>query len=426
MKPRLGSLHGRTVALLAGAILSAVLLTLLTTGGYLRGLWLQQGADWAAAAVLASEAPAGADPARDDARVLLEHSAGPPPAPGLPRLLRRFHRALEEKLGQPVDLRLQSTPGRRLWVRREGASDWTLLPMDAFDPRWPFPGALLLVLGLIAVLILALAGRYTRMLLLPVQSLRAAMDADARSPPGRPPQPVPPSGPEELRALIDGYNALRAGRHAAEQQRAVMLAGLPHDLRAPLTRLRLRATLIEDEETRSALLRDLDTLQSISQQFLDYLRGLDGAAPDCAPLGLAAWLDERAALYRQAGDEVRVDASGIAGSDRVLAHAPTLGRILDNLVGNAIRHGRPPVVLAWTPAPGRVLLSVEDHGEGIPESQRAAALTPFVQLDTARRHGGVGLGLAISQLLATQMGAELRLGVSPAGGLQVVLALRAA
>ncbi|MGQ0502997.1 MAG: hypothetical protein ACT4P0_10405 [Panacagrimonas sp.] len=87
--------------------------------------------------------PLGLTSAEFDRLAVLIRHAGPPPAPGLPRLLRRFHRALEEKLGEPVDLRLQTTPGRRLWVRRAGASGWTLLPTDAFDPRWPLPGALL-------------------------------------------------------------------------------------------------------------------------------------------------------------------------------------------------------------------------------------------------------------------------------------------
>ncbi|MDO9453281.1 MAG: ATP-binding protein [Stagnimonas sp.] len=405
------TLHGRTVALLLSAILSAVLLTALVTGSTLRQLWQQQSADWAAQAVLAAEAGQPGN---------LRRSVGPAPEHELPPPFRRFGSALERALGEPLQLRLQTTPERWLWIRRQSGGDWTLLPLQHFDPRWPLPLALLALIGSIALLIVWFASRYTRMLLQPVQALRRAMQADAQASAGSAPQPVAASGPDELSELIHGYNTLRAQRHASEQERAVLLASLPHDLRAPLTRLKLRAALIEDDETQRALLRDVDALQDISQQFLDYLRGLDGAASPPETLHLSHWLAERAAHYQGAGDDVRL-VSSADDNLRIAASPQALLRVLDNLVGNALKHGRAPVLLRLAREGHSAVLAVEDAGAGIPAAQHSAALAPFVQLDAARGAGGAGLGLAIVRQLAQRMGAELTLGAAACGGLRVQL-----
>lgn len=405
------SLHGRTVALLAGAVLSAMLFTALVTGTMLRQLWQQQSADWAAQAVLAAEAGQPGN---------LRRSAGPPPGRELPVPFRRFGTALERALGEPLELRLQTAPERWLWIRRQSRSEWTLLPLQHFDPRWPLPLALMVIIAGIALLVVWLASRYTRMLMQPVQALRLAMLADVPAGRGPPPQTVQPSGPQELRELIDGYNRLRAQRHASEQERAVLLASLPHDLRAPLTRLKLRAALIEDSETQAALSRDVEALQAISQQFLDYLRGLDGPEQPSEPLNLSRWLADRAAHYRSAGADVRLTSVG--DRDVHIKAAPqALMRMLDNLVDNGLKHGRAPVTLHLRGDGQLAVLSVEDAGDGIPEAQRANALAPFVQLDASRGKGGAGLGLAIVRQLARGMGASLTLGAATNGGLRVEL-----
>src|SRR5690606_35959508 len=158
-------------------------------------------------------------------------------------------------------------------------------------------------------------------------------------------------------------------------------------------------------------------------QFIGFVRGTDPGAYRFSPLDLTEWLRERVAAWSDAGSGVMLaglpDKSLTARADPV-----ALGRLLDNLIGNALHHGAPPVQVRLTADDGQALLEVADHGPGIAPERRADALRPFMRLDDARtRTGNVGLGLALAQAIAHAHGGSLALGQADSGGLLVSVRL---
>ncbi|MGY0195296.1 ATP-binding protein [Leptothrix sp. BB-4] len=237
-----------------------------------------------------------------------------------------------------------------------------------------------------------------------------------------------PATGRELQQVVHAFNTMVEAVRRQERGRRDLLAGLSHDLRTPLTRLRLRAECEAEPATYAAMTRDFDALAHIIRQFLAYAQG-DGAAA----LGRLRPIDElvrdsTAPLAdRDTGTEVRVEIVGGGWSDWRLPDVE-IGRVLDNLIGNAIDHGRSPVTVRLAPVgidPSTCLLSVHDGGPGIPAETFDQALQPFVRLGAdAGQIGHCGLGLAIVQRLATQLGGRvIRLGPeSPNGwGVGVVL-----
>ncbi len=205
---------------------------------------------------------------------------------------------------------------------------------------------------------------------------------------------------------------------ALVRERAVMIAGIAHDLRTPLTRLRLRCEVLPDGAERAGIERDLDELTHLAEQANAYLHSL---TPSLKPeqRDLAAWLHERFADRR----EVLLD---LPASAPLVTDYALLARLLDNLEMNALAHGRHLWLTVTAEAEGwRVV--VDDDGPGIPADAREAVLAPFVRLDAERsreRGHGVGLGLAIVRNLAARLGDGVTLAESPRGGLRVLIRLR--
>ncbi|MBW7922344.1 MAG: HAMP domain-containing protein [Rubellimicrobium sp.] len=234
--------------------------------------------------------------------------------------------------------------------------------------------------------------------------------------------PYQPRGAREVRAAGLAFLRMRERIREQNASRALMLSGVSHDLRTPLTRLRLGLAMIAGDEA-DGLRRDVDEMERMIATFLDFARGDAGEAAGAVDLvALAGRVVEDAArgggpvvLRPVAGQPVPVQARPLA-----------LRRAIGNLVGNARRYGtRVEVSVAF--APGRARITVEDNGPGIAAGDRADALRPFVRLDDARnqdRGAGVGLGLAIVAEIARTQGGELRLGQSARlGGLAAELVL---
>jgi two-component system osmolarity sensor histidine kinase EnvZ len=233
---------------------------------------------------------------------------------------------------------------------------------------------------------------------------------------------VTPGGPQEIRVLAQRFNAMLEQLERNERERNVMLAGLPHDLRAPLTRLRLRLALLDDE-TRAGIARDADDIDRIAAQFIAYLRGAWGDGERREELMLLEWVAARAARYAGAGHAVTVRGDA---SVRVEADAEALGRLLDNLIDNAQRYGADPVEIDVAAQRGLARITVRDHGPGIAASDIARALEPFTRLDAARAgSGSCGLGLAIVERIARAHGGTVALRATDGGGLTVDITLAA-
>ena len=227
---------------------------------------------------------------------------------------------------------------------------------------------------------------------------------------------VAASGPRELRELIGDFNQMVHELAQAERERAVMLAGVAHDLRAPITRMQVRADLLPDEANRRGFLRDSESLSRIVTQFLDFARESADTSPRTS-------VD--AHCRRHYGDSLADDSlvrlNLQAGEDFGLPLVD-LDRILTNLIENALTYGEPPVEIFTSRVNGQYMLTVRDHGGGIPAAQLDRALQPFVRLDEARSGDAhCGLGLAIVRRLVRYNGGVFHAGNAASGGFEVSL-----
>ncbi|MCF7698040.1 ATP-binding protein [Loktanella sp. M215] len=234
--------------------------------------------------------------------------------------------------------------------------------------------------------------------------------------------PYSPGGATEVRAAGMAFLDMRNRLERQIQQRTMMLSGVSHDLRTPLTRLRLGLSLLDDEEA-APLTRDVDEMQRLLDSFLDFVRSDAGDALE--RIDPAAILSDLVADYTRIGLPVTLTVSTADPATLPLRPA-AIRRALDNLVGNALRYGTQARVAVHV-TDRAVRYVVEDDGPGIPADQRDEAVRPFTRLDPARnqdRGSGVGLGLAIVADIARSHGGVLRLGDSDdMGGLKAELVL---
>ena len=324
------------------------------------------------------------------------------------------------ELGEETPFRFTRRDGPpTLWVGFEAGANklWLLLPAARFEQP-PLPWGALAALAAIVGVVLGLSALYVLGITRPLRHLNeatAALGAGTRT-------PVSPSGPKELRTLAGTFNRMLERLEASERERRVMLAGLPHDLRAPLSRMKVRVEMLEDRDVQSGFRRDVEDVEHIAEQFVQYLRGLDPAGMRRDSIDLAALAQERASRYSALGKDVRP-----AGEPQsVTADRDALARALDNLIDNALSHGAPPVEIETRSEGRNALLIVRDRGPGIPEADRVRVLEPFTQLDPGRgTKGNVGLGLAIVQAIAQAHGGRLELAAGPAGGLEARILLPA-
>lgn len=280
----------------------------------------------------------------------------------------------------------------------------------------------LLVLMLIASLVLgAVAVLFLRNQVRPIRQLAEAAEdfGKGRSSPFR------PAGAEEVRRAGAAFLNMRARIERQIEQRTQMLSGVSHDLRTPLTRMKLTLALLDDDPEIEGLAQDIDQMERMLGEFLAFARGdvlEESAATD--PIQLARRIVEDA---ERGGKEVGLIVTDETPRDhRVVMRPMAMRRAVENLTGNAARHGD-RVTLEVRLLPKTVEFVVEDDGPGIPAEDRARAMAPFARLDAARNQdlgGGVGLGLAIALDVARSHGGALELGESAAlGGLRAVLRL---
>ena len=281
-------------------------------------------------------------------------------------------------------------------------------------------------LGIAAALSLLGAAVFARLLNQPLQRLSAAT-ARVRSGDFTAPRLDETAGTHEIRALNIGFNRMAEQLAKVEADRTLMLAGISHDLRTPLARLRLELELsVADEDTRQLMASDIEQVTAIIDKFLDYARVeqvRELQSVDLAQLLAAALLP-----YQGAPDcAVALD---LPAGLRVLADPVELRRVLDNLLQNASRYGRSPdgllrLQISAPPSPaGTLTLQLADQGPGVPPPLLPRLIEPFFRADSARTAAnGSGLGLAIADKTLQLMGGALELSNGVAGGLLARLRL---
>ncbi len=297
------------------------------------------------------------------------------------------------------------SPLEPVWLR-------TPLPMAR---AWPPPPTLLLLALVGAVVMIGVL----YLLLDVARPLRKLEDAVSRVGEDINREPVPEQGSAEVRRLSRRFNAMVRRLAEGKRERATMLAGIAHDLRAPLTRLQFRLSMPElNAEERTRCQSDLDALERITGQFLLYAG--DGEREECVACPLDQWLAETVA--GQPKDQLQLELSSI----RLRIRPVALSRAVSNLIDNAFSHGKAPVVVRLLRRGAEVAIEVWDQGEGMPASAWEGALQPFQRMDSARgRQGHCGLGLAIvNHVVRTHAGRiGFRKGNGDPGRFAVIISL---
>ncbi len=244
----------------------------------------------------------------------------------------------------------------------------------------------------------------------PLRRLADAADGIGRDLRAR---PLPEDGPEEVRHAALAFNAMQGRIRHLVEDRTEALAAMSHDLRTPLSRLKLRAGFLPEGEDRARMEADIAEMAAMVERTLDYIREGRDAEP-ARPADLSAILQTLASDAADIGHDVAYE-----GPSRVVLPLRRVAakRALSNLVDNAIAHGAPPVRLLVRDEGARVVVEVTDAGPGIAPAERGRALAPFGQLDAARGKGGSGLGLAIAARFAEASGGALDLDTATSGGL---------
>jgi signal transduction histidine kinase len=317
---------------------------------------------------------------------------------------RREHRRKWRHLSLIASVLL--TDGR--WLNVE-----TLLPRAS--PAAALPS--LIGTGVMAVAISVIVALMIRRMTRPMADLAAAAERLGR---GEALPPVPERGPEDVRQTTRAFNRMHGRLQRFVQDRTRMLAAISHDLRTPLTSLRLRAEFVDDEETRTKILETLDEMERMTEATLAFARE-EARREDTRTVELAALVESLCEDLRDLDMDVTYH-----GPPSLLypCRSVSLKRAARNLIENAVTYGeRARVTLAR--ADQEVSIAIEDDGPGIPEADFERVFAPFVRLEESRSEetGGIGLGMAIARSIVRGHGGDITLANRAEGGLRVTIRL---
>jgi len=236
--------------------------------------------------------------------------------------------------------------------------------------------------------------------------------------PDRPPLEL--TGPTEVVQAAEAFNHMQQRILAHMQERTRILAAISHDLQTPITRLRLRAELVDDDDLRDRIQNDLDAMQTLIREGLTYARSMDSSAPP-QPIDLNGLL---AALASEAADTKWTVAVSGQASAPFLGQPVALRRALWNLIENGVKYGQ-EVDIALSETPDAFRIAIRDHGPGLPPQERERVFEPFYRTEASRNRetGGTGLGLAITRNLLHVQRGSVTLDNHPEGGLVATVVL---
>ena len=336
------------------------------------------------------------------------------------RFFTLLQRELHQRLGEHTRIAasVDNVPGFWVSFRLDEGDDeeyWLVLPRErakrSFAGHW-------LVWGLLAVaLALAVAWYIASRISRPLKAMAQSAETVGR---GQIPAPLPEDGADELSRLASAFNTMAADLQRNEKERSEVLAGISHDLRTPLTRLRLEAELsVTDESARQAVVSDIEQMEGVISQFMDYARAESGEAP--VATDLPTLLAGVAARQASVGRQIVTD---LAPLDDVLLRPKAMARAVTNLIDNAAKYAGGEISLTLSADEKEIRIEIGDHGPGIPDSEVDRLKRPFTRLEAARTNAtGTGLGLAIVERIARLHDGHLDLQPNPGGGLLVRLSL---
>ena len=329
---------------------------------------------------------------------------------------RAIIETLHGKTGYPISVDTQR--GGKTVHAAIQLSDGVLrvaLPKNRLTTRNPH--FLLVWMMAVSVFLIVVATMFLRNQVRPIRQLATAAEAFGK---GRPAPVFKPSGAEEVRRAAMAFTTMRARIERQIAQRTLMLSGVSHDLRTPLTRMRLSLAMMEDEEESTRLTRDVAEMERMVEGFLAFARGEAGETPE--PVDLRDMLLSIMADERERGRDVELE---MPQDDVMLPLRPdAVRRCLRNVIENAGKYGAAQVWVTLKAEARRVTVVVEDDGPGVEAGMREEILRPFVRGDLARNQdmgGGSGLGLSIALDVARAHGGDLTLSSSGYGGLAVTV-----
>jgi two-component system osmolarity sensor histidine kinase EnvZ len=338
------------------------------------------------------------------------------PLPESP-LLRAIGVALKHEVANDAQaLALLEDTTRALWIKIQVKNQayWVVFPPESRGSAsaWAWTGWSVFGLSL------AIAGGLLLMLRVnrPLRALAAAAEQIGA---GKTPSPLDEKGPTEIRTLSHAFNQMTSNLKQLDKDRAVLLAGISHDLRTPLSRLRLGIEMFGeagDHGLKDGMIQDIEDMDTIINQFLDFAREGDNE-PSRSGEDLNQIVSSVCERFSRMGKSINTRLGALPP----LTLKPTATqRMVTNLVDNALRYGGGKVEVTTECIDGHALVRVLDRGPGIPESEISRVMQPFTRLEASRSEGkGSGLGLAIVERAARMNGGNVKLLRREGGGLEV-------
>lgn len=330
-----------------------------------------------------------------------------------------FSYEMSQELGGPAEVRIAQQNSYAFWVKPPQAPQyWVKVPLTGLDETDFSP--LKIYVFVIGFLSVAGGWLFARQLNRPLQGLQQAALKVGR---GEMPDPLPEHGSTEIVAVTQAFNRMAKGISQLEKDRALLMAGVSHDLRTPLTRIRLASEMVSEQDSwiKDGIVSDIEDMNAIIDQFIDYIRHHKEEALDEEDLNLL--VQEQISADRLQKREI--NASLCEPLPLVPLRRIAIKRVLNNLIENALKYsdGAIEVSTGVERASRKVYVQVRDHGPGIPEHEMQRMFEPFAQGDTARGSGGSGLGLAIIKKIVDMHHGQISMHNHAYGGLVVTVYL---
>lgn len=331
-----------------------------------------------------------------------------------------FSKQMSAQLGGEAEVRIAQGKEFYFWVRPPQAPNyWVRIPLDGFEEKDFSP----LTIYLIAIGVLSVAGGwvFARQLNRPLKRLQFAAEQVGR---GEFPEQLPERGSIEIEAVTRAFNKMSAGIKQLEQDRNLLMAGVSHDLRTPLTRIRLATEMIgpDDEYLKEGIVKDIEDMNMIIDQFIAFIRHHKEESLEATDLN--ALIQDVVIKEQQSKD--RVFHLELAPELPIAYIRPiAIKRVITNLIENALRYSTHDIRVgsAVDEQAGWLLFCISDRGPGIPEHDIAHIFEPFYQGDRARGGEGSGLGLAIIKKIIDMHKGEVVLENRQEGGLRAIVKL---
>lgn len=326
---------------------------------------------------------------------------------------------VSEQLGQRTDIRVNTENEYVVWIKPPKRPDlWISIPLDGANEKSLSP----LTMYFIVIGALSVTGGwlFVRRLNRPLQALQQAARDVGR---GQFPKPLPLDGSSEIIAVTEAFNKMSMGIKQLESDRIIMTAGISHDLRTPLTRIRLASEMLPSDQdwVKDGIEHDIDDLNCIIDQFIDYARQDQQERFEYADINdLIHELVSARSIQTDHNIEMK-----LANIPRIKLRKVGVKRVIENLIENAFRYGSNNVVISTSLSLKNkfIVCNIRDYGKGIEETKIDQMFNPFTQGDQARGSSGSGLGLAIAKRIIESHGGEMRFKNHPDGGLIAGFAL---